>query len=127
MRIRISESIAGELHNGRESGRKNREEKIVCKLKDEYLRENKALQAIEALYMMLGDGVDVRSATKKELDEFAVAVYELSHSAQRGICFDSHEDWRKKADEILRVADKEGIAGYKNPLEKMNNRVGKAP
>lgn len=86
-------------------------------LKADYLRENKALQAIEALCMMLGDGVDVATATKEEMDKFAHEVYKLTHSAQRDLCFDSHDNWRTKADEILEKADKAGIAKYKYPLK----------
>ncbi len=89
----------------------------VTELEAEYLRENKALQAIEALDMMLGDGVDSATATKDELVKFAIEVYEVVHSAQRGICFDSHDDWRKKADIILAAAKKHGIAEYQNPFE----------
>ncbi len=86
-------------------------------LETEYLRENKVLQAIEVLEMMLGDGVDSSTATKKELDTFAVEVYLLAHSAQRGICFNSHDKERKKADVILADASKHGVSEYRNPLE----------
>ena len=84
-------------------------------LEKEYLRENKALQAIEALVMMLGDGVMVETATRGELEKFTIDIYELSHSAQRKICFDVHEDWRKQADIILAAAKKGGVLEYQNP------------
>ena len=89
------------------------------KLLQEYLRENKALQTVEALCMMLGDGVMVETASKKELDKFATEVYEIVHSAQRGECFNVHEDWREKMNTILAAAKKHGILEYQNPLEKL--------
>lgn len=86
-------------------------------LKERYLLENKALQAIEALCMMLGDGVHILTATCDELKKFASQVYRISHAVQCGVCRDAHDDWRKDIDEILTTADKRGIAKYENPLE----------
>lgn len=93
-----------------------------AKLEKEYLRENKALQAIEALCMMLGDGADSSTATHKEFEEFAIEVYEISHSALRGICYDVHDDWRKIADRVLKAAKKHGITVYENPLKRFERK-----
>lgn len=112
----LNEWLGQEHKIGYEAGRLKAQARIQ-ELEAEYLRENKALQAIEALDMMLGDGVDSATATKDELVKFAIEVYEVAHSAQRGICFDSHDDWRKKADIILALAKKHGTAEYENPFE----------
>jgi len=111
----LNEWLGQEHKIGYEAGGLKAEARIR-ELEVEYLRENKALQAIEALQLMLGGGM-VEMATKKELVKFASEIYRMSHSAQPGICFESHEAWRKEADIILAAAKKHGIAEYQNPFE----------
>ena len=89
-------------------------------LYDLYIETNRALQAIEAASYFVDNGIsDWENAGRKELITFVNDAYAIAHSAlAEHCCYDSHKNWRKITDTILKAAEKAGFSNYKKPFEK---------
>lgn len=73
--------------------------KVLREKRNKYFK-NRALAVIEALTMP-----DLVMTDKERLDK----MYQVAHSALKGICYNSHKDWRKETEEMFNSFTKMGL------------------